>query len=114
MVDGVTVLWRAVRADLHPAISARQSGSARFRQPGTTRVVLVSVGPNQDRVITIVRLVARVDQERARNMVAGVPSLLAEHVGLASADLIVESLAAVGAATRVEHEETWVSEPPAT
>jgi ribosomal protein L7/L12 len=75
-------------------------------------VILVSAGPRPDKVITTLRLVARLDRASARDIVTAAPTLLVEHLHLSSAELVVESLEAAGAEARLEHEETWVKEPP--
>jgi hypothetical protein len=82
------------------------SGHARFREPGTTRVVLVSAGAQPNLLVMRLRRVVGVDQAEAIRMMNRVPTTIVEHVSLPSAERVVTALAAAGGHARLELEPT--------
>jgi hypothetical protein len=95
-----------------PTEPARLSGSARYRQPGTTRVVLVSVGAHPHLVAMRVRRVAGVDQADAIRIIDRAPTTVVEHISLPSAEKAVAALTAAGAVARLELEQNWSQAAP--
>lgn len=91
---------------------ARLSGSARYRQPGTTRVVLESVGAHPHLVAMRVSRVAGVDQADAVRIIDRAPTTVVERIGLPSAEKVVAALAAAAAVARLELEQNWSQAAP--
>jgi hypothetical protein len=83
---------------------ARSSGPARYRQPGRTRVVLLSVGANPHLVVMRLCRVAGVDHADAIRIINRVPTTVMEHISLPSAEKAVAALRSAGGHARLELE----------
>jgi hypothetical protein len=79
----------------------RLSGSARFREPGTTAVRLVSVGEASHLVAMELRIITQGGEEEVARLMTNVPTTVTDHVSLDSAGHIVDSLRAAGAQAHV-------------
>jgi hypothetical protein len=93
--------WREYVVEGHRPVR-RLSGSARFRQPGETRVVLLSAGPHPRRVVRCIRVATKVDDGTVQRYLKECPSTVAHDLSLSSADQLVAALVAAGAEARLE------------
>lgn len=72
-----------------------------------TRVILLSVGRHPNLLAMRVSRVAGVDQADAIRIIGRVPTTVAEHISLPSAENAVAALAAAGGQARLELEQNW-------
>jgi hypothetical protein len=77
------------------------SGSARFREPGSIAVRLVSVGRHPNLVAMRLQLITSEGPHHVRELMTGAPTSLTTKVSLRSAAHIVDALTAAGATAHV-------------
>ena len=95
--------WDYVREG-HPVSTDPEpppSGSARFREPGSIDVRLVSVGSHPNLVAMRLRSITGEDPHRVRQLMAGAPLSVMTDVSLRSATAVVDALRAAGATAHV-------------
>lgn len=83
----------------------RLAGSHRFRQPGSTRVVLVDAGPRPAEVSRCLARVTKCDKTTARRILDETPTIAVMDVSLTSAEHVVTALLAAGADARLQIQE---------
>lgn len=99
--------WDYVREG-HPVSTHPEplpSGSARFREPGSIGVQLVSVGSHPNLVAMRLRLITREEPHRVQQLMARAPLSLTTSVSLRSATAIADALSAAGATAHILVQE---------
>ncbi|WGL51369.1 hypothetical protein P5P86_15550 [Nocardioides sp. BP30] len=108
--------WRYVTTGEHdrPPEEPRLAGTARFRQPGTTNVRLLSVGGDRARVARRLGHITGLDEVAVDDLLDAVPTALPRRLSVTSAEEAVNALRDVGAEARMRIQPIGLAEGHST